>query len=209
MNINSSIDHSLKIIVLGDSGVGKTNFIHRYANGYFTTTHTTTIGIDCKSKICTLPNSKKKVKVNLWDTAGQERYMSINKLFFQRVQGIILMYDITSRKSYEQLSKWVKIIKNETCKTPVILVGNKYDQEEEKRIVRETEGSQFAKDNGFLFRETSAFTGYHINNVIYDLCEKIVKLLEFQCNSMTLTEIEYFGVDKVNMKGEQSGSKCC
>ena len=208
MKFNSSFDHSLKIILLGDAGVGKTNFIHKYVSGKFSERYATTLGIDCKSKICTLPNSKKKVKVNLWDTAGQERYMSINKLFFQRVQGIILMYDITSRSSYEQLSKWVQIIKKETYKTPVILVGNKLDQEDDKRIVREKEGLQFAKDNDFLFRETSAFNGQNINNVINDLCEKIVKLLEVE-SGMIFNEFDLITVSKMAKKDEEAGSKCC
>ena len=153
MNIQSSFDNLLKIIIVGDSGVGKSNFLFRFVNDQFSQVYQTTVGIDCKSKVCTLPKSKKKVKLNLWDTAGQERYMSINKLYFQKIQGVILMYDITHRDSFEGLAKWVQLINETTYNIPVILIGNKIDDEEENRIVRTEEGKDFAKQNGYLFYE--------------------------------------------------------
>ena len=178
MNIKSSFDHYLKIIIVGDSGVGKTNFLFRFIDNKFSQAHLATLGIDCKSKICTLPKSKKKVKLTLWDTAGQEKYMSFNKFYFQRVQGIILMYDITQRKSYERLPKWIQLINEQTCGVPVILIGNKIDDEAENRIVREEEGKNFAIENDFLFYEASALNGKNVNNAIYDLAERIITSLE-------------------------------
>ena len=150
MNIKSSIDNILKIVIVGESGVGKTNFLFRFIEGKYLNIVEPTLGTDFKSKICTLPKSKKKVRMNLWDTAGQERYMSLNKIFFQRVQGIMLMYDITNRESYEKLPKWVKFINEQAYNVPVILVGNKVDDESENRIVRKEEGKDFAKKNGYL-----------------------------------------------------------
>ena len=178
MNIQSSFDHFFKIIIVGDSGVGKSNFLFRFIDNKFSHEHLATLGIDCKAKICILPKSKKKVKLILWDTAGQEKYMSLNKFYFQKVQGIILMYDITQRKSYERLPKWIKMINEQTCGVPVILIGNKIDDEEENRIVRKEEGKKCAIENDFLFYETSALNGKNVNNAIYDLSERIITTLE-------------------------------
>ena len=211
MNIESSFDYLLKIIIVGDSTVGKSNFLFRFVEDKFSPVYQTTIGIDLQSKICTLPKLKKNVKLQLWDTAGQERYMSLNKIFFQRVQGIILMYDITQRDSFENLPKWIKLINETTYKTPVILVGNKVDNEEE-RIVREEEGVNFAKDNGYLFYESSALSGKNVNNVLYDLSEKIISTFE-NSFSLTLSESDFLDkedIQKIKKKEKDNRQeKCC
>ena len=93
MQIESNFEFQIKLVIIGDSGVGKTNFIFQFTEGRFSPIHVTTVGFDYKSKIIKLPSSKKSVKLQIWDTAGQERYMAINKSLFQKVQGVILMYD--------------------------------------------------------------------------------------------------------------------
>ena len=209
MNIQSTYDNILKIIFLGDSGVGKSNFLFRFVEGKFAYNSSATIGLNYKSKLCTLPKSKKKVLLQLWDTAGQEKYMSITKIFFQKVQGIVLMYDITKRESYEKLPKWVQIIKETTYDVPVLLLGNKIDDEDENRIVRTQEGQNFAKDNGYLFYETSALTGKNVNHSIYDLCESVMSIYEIKSNE------EAFGRTLENLKGPKKkdpalkSEKCC
>ena len=208
MNIHSTYDHILKIIIIGDSGVGKSNFLFRFVENRFSQLYQITLGFDSKTKICTLPKSKKKVKLQLWDTAGQERYMSINKLFFQRVQGIILMYDITRRESYENLNKWVQLIDDNTFNIPVVLVGTKIDDEDENRIVRTEEGRTFAKNNGFLFHEASALNGKNVNNTIYDLSEAIISTLEhtFSMN-ISQSELDFLGTKDKRYKFQDE--KCC
>ena len=208
MNIHSTYDHILKIIIIGDSGVGKSNFLFRFVENRFSQLYQITIGFDSKTKICTLPKSKKKVKLQLWDTAGQEKYMSVNKLFFQRVQGIILMYDITRRESYENLIKWVQLIDDNTFNIPVVLVGNKIDDEDENRIVRTEEGRTFAKNNGFLFYEASALSGKNVNDVIYDLSEAIISTLEhtFSMN-ISQSELDFLGTKDKRYKFRDE--KCC
>ena len=178
MNFQSSFDYFLKIIIVGDSSVGKTNFIFRFIDGTFNKIYQPTIGIDYKSIIKVLPKSKQKVKIQFWDTAGQERYKSLNKIYFQRVQGIILMYDITKRESFENLDSWRNLIFDNVDNIPVALIGNKLDIADEKRIVEVEEGKSFADENGFLFYETSALNGKNVNNAIYSLCEKIIGSLE-------------------------------
>ena len=210
MNIQSSFDNTLKIIIVGDTCVGKSNFLFRFINDQFSKIYQTTVGIDCKSKVCILPKSKKKVKINLWDTAGQERYMSINKLYFQKIQGIILMYDITQRSSFERLPKWVQLINETTFNIPVILIGNKIDDEEENRIVSTEEGKDFANQNGYLFNEASALSGKNVNNSIYDLCESIILSLEsstFTVNASG-TNLDYFSNNEKNIH-QLRNEKCC
>ena len=210
MNIKSTIDNILKIVIVGESGVGKTNFLFRFIEGKYLKIVEPTLGTDFKSKICTLPKSKKKVRMNLWDTAGQERYMSLNKIFFQRVQGIMLMYDITNRESYEKLPKWVKFINEQAYNVPVILVGNKIDDENENRIVRKEEGKDFAKQNGYLFYEASALNGKNVNNAFYSLCESCISKLEESVvinGSASSSLMDYFSIQKKKKKTKEE--YCC
>ena len=143
MNVESDFETLIKLVIIGDSGVGKSNFLFKFIEGQFSPLHVATVGFDYKSKIVMLPNLKKKVKLQIWDTAGQEKYMSINKNLFQRVQGIILMYDLTKRETFERLNIWLNIIKQMTNEIPIILVANKLDDEENPesgRIVEYSEG---------------------------------------------------------------------
>ena len=201
MNINSSFDSSIKILVIGDSGVGKTNFIQRFILGKFNPM-ISTISTDKLTKIHTLPKSKKCIKLIIWDTAGQEKYRAVNKLFFQKVQGIILIYDITVRDTFERLPEWVKQINETTSNIPVILVGNKSDKED--RIVTKEEGEEFAKENEYLFMEASAKDGKNINNVFNDLSEKILSSLK--C-SFDIEDPLLKSLDSGNNKN--SNKKCC
>ena len=181
MNIESEFETLLKLVIIGDTGVGKSNFLFKYTEGQFSELHVATVGFDYKSKIVTLPESKKKVKLQIWDTAGQEKYMSINKNLFQRVQGIILMYDITQRETFERLNIWLNIIKQMTNDIPIILVGNKLDEEnnpETGRIVEYNEGKAFAKENEFPFLEASGLNGTNVEKVFNTISELIIQYLQ-------------------------------
>ena len=177
MIVQSSFDYFLKLVIVGDSGVGKSNFLLRFIEGRYSSVYQPTIGSDFRSKIITLPGTKQNVKLQFWDTAGQERYRSINRIYFQKAQGIILAYDITSRESFEGLDNWIKLINDNIDYAPIVLIGNKVDDELENRIVRFEEGRQFANAHGFLFFETSALNGKNVNNAVYGLCEKIIEHL--------------------------------
>ena len=190
MNVESNFETLLKLIIIGDSGVGKSNFLFKFIEGQFSPAHVATIGFDYKSKIIILPQSKKKVKLQIWDTAGQEKYMSLNKNILQRVQGVILMYDITKRETFERLNIWLKIIKQMISEIPIILVGNKLDEEnseENGRLVEYNEGEAFAKDHQFQFIEASALNGTNIDEVFNNISELIIKNMEDD-RSSTLME---------------------
>ena len=181
MNVESDFETLIKLAIIGDSGVGKSNFLFKFIENKFSPLHVATVGFDYKSKVCILPQSKKKVKLQIWDTAGQEKYMSINKNLFQRVQGIILMYDLTKRETFERLNIWLNIIKQMTCEIPIVLVANKLDEEnseETGRIVEYAEGEKFAKDNEFQFLEASGMNGTNVDKVFLTIAELIIKNLE-------------------------------
>ena len=174
MDNNSDFDVLIKLVIIGDSGVGKSNYLLRVVEGEFCPIEST-VGFDYKSKMCYLPNAKKKVKFQIWDTAGQEKYMSINKNLFQRVQGIILMYDITVPKSFENLNKWMSVIKQLADGIPLILIGNKIDLEKERKISKER-GQQFANDNNIDIFESSGKSGVNVEESFIFLGEQILRL---------------------------------
>ena len=210
MNIQSSFDYFLKIVIVGDSGVGKTNFLLRFIYNKFIESNQPTLGTDFQSKIIFLPKTKQNVKLQFWDTAGQERYRAINKIYFQKVQGIILVYDLTDLKTYNGLDKWIELIKDNSDDVPVVLIGNKLDDASENRIVRYEEGKSYADKYGFLFFETSALNGKNVSKAVYSLCETIIsrinKIMSFNVNlSISLNN---FSEDEKNKKKEKKES-CC
>ena len=204
MQINSDFEFLIKIVVIGDSGVGKTNFIFQFTEGRFSSAHVTTVGIDYKSKIIKLPN-KKVVKLQIWDTAGQERYMAINKNLFQKVQGIILMYDLTNRDSFEHLQNWLNLINKNVSNKVVILVANKLDLAQEKRIVTEEEGEDIGKKNDMLFFEGSGASGENVEEIFRSIADEVYKKLIDERNDRS----DY---DNNNLKlnrQKKKKKKCC
>jgi len=165
------------VIVIGDTCVGKTNFIFRFVENRFSLNYVSTVGFDYRSKIITLPKSKKKVKLQIWDTAGQERYNAVNKNLFQKVQGVIIMYDITNRASFENINKWLYLLSQNVSDKAKILVGSKLDLSEEKRIVTEEEGQNLADKNNMPFYETSSKTGENVEKIFFTLAQNIYENL--------------------------------
>ena len=201
MQINSDFEVMIKLMIIGDSSVGKTNFIFRFTEGRFSTFHVATVGFDYKSRIIKLPSNKKKVKLQIWDTAGQERYMALNKNLFQKVQGIILMYDLTNRDSFENLNGWLNLVTQNVSNKIIMLVGNKLDLAEEKRIVTETEGMMLAQENKILFSEASGSSGVNVDKVFTDISEKIY--------SSIMEEKHDKNDNFVISNDKKKGKKCC
>ena len=177
MQINSDFEFHIKLVIIGDSGVGKTNFIFQFTDGHFSPLHVTTVGFDYKSKIIKLNSSKKRVKLQIWDTAGQERYMAINKNIFQKVQGIIIMYDLTKRSSFENLDRWFNLVSQNASNKPKILVANKLDLAEEKRIISEEEGKKVAKEYNIPFYEGSGSNGEKVEEIFNRMAEMVYQNL--------------------------------
>ena len=177
MKLDSDFEFPLKVIVIGDTCVGKTNFIFRFVENRFSLNYVSTVGFDYRSKIITLPKSKKKVKLQIWDTAGQERYNAVNKNLFQKVQGVIIMYDITNRSSFENINKWLYLLSQNVSDKAKILVWSKLGLSEEKRIVTEEEGQNLADKNNMPFYETSSKTGENVEKIFFTLAQNIYENL--------------------------------
>ena len=196
-------DILIKLVIIGDSGVGKSNYLYRFVEGEFCPVHESTIGFDYKLKISKLPNSKKKVKFQIWDTAGQEKYMSINKNLFQRVQGIILMYDISEPQTFYNLDKWIKVIREMASELPLILIGNKIDLIQERKISKE-KGEKFASDNNIKLFESSGKSGENVEDSFIFLAEQII-----QKNNIEDTQSVGDYVISKDTSFKKSKKKCC
>ena len=162
-----------KILILGDSTVGKTCFLTRYADNTFQENQMATLGVDYKLKNVKMEDGN-IVKLQIWDTAGQDRFHSLTRNYFKGAHGIILLYDITTQSSFDNVSKWIKQIKEDASeKVVIILVGNKIDLEH-KRVIPTEEGEKIAEDFGLIFFECSAKTGKNINEAFNELIKKTV-----------------------------------
>ncbi|XP_016356326.1 ras-related protein Rab-13-like isoform X2 [Sinocyclocheilus anshuiensis] len=136
-------DFLFKLLLIGDSGVGKTCLIIRFAEDNFNSTYISTIGIDFKVK--TIEFEGKKVKLQVWDTAGQERFKTITTAYYRGAMGIILVYDITDEKSFENIQNWMKSIKeNASVGVSQMLLGNKCDIEAKRKVSKEIGEKSFA-----------------------------------------------------------------
>ncbi|XP_068436403.1 ras-related protein Rab-15-like [Clinocottus analis] len=166
-------DVLFRLLMLGDSGVGKTCMLRRFTESYFDPTHISTIGVDFRMK--TLELNGIKVRVQIWDTAGQERYQTITKQYYRRAQGIIFVYDITSESSFQHLVKWASDVDEYAPdKVQRILIGNKSD-EELRRQVPKDEGSKLAETYGMEFFETSASTSSKISEAFHRVTELVLQ----------------------------------
>ena len=162
-----------KILVLGDTLVGKTKILMRYVDGKYNDLNRATIGVDFKTKNVKTRDGK-SIKLKIWDTNGVERFRDIIKPCYKGTDGIILIYDVTNINSFNNLKNWLKDIKlNVYHNTPIIVVGNKNDNEKYRRVTKE-QGKNFSEKNGLIFSECSAKTGENIDYIFNELTENIL-----------------------------------
>ena len=173
MEQESDFDYTIKLLVVGDSSVGKTNFITMFIENKFNQTYMTTSGMDLKTSSIVVKN--KKIRVQLWDTAGQEKYRAITKNLFLKVQGALVVYDITNDNSFTNLKTWVKSIKEECGKSmQMIIVGNKCDLDDQ-RVIEKEKALEYAEEEKVEYIETSSKTGENVQKAISQLCEKVLE----------------------------------
>ena len=174
-------DVKYKIMVLGESKVDKTQLIKRYTKDQFGGVYLTTVGMDFQDKIIEIED--KKVRLQIWDTAGQERFRNVTKSYFQSSQGLVLVYDITDRESFEKLNFWVDNIKNNAPENAkFILVGNKCDLANERKVSYE-EGENYAKNLNIKFFEASARDGTNVNELFFYLANEIYQDIKLKGNN--------------------------
>jgi len=195
----------LKVLLIGDTAVGKTSMILKYCEDKFLDTHLATIGVEFKSK--TILTDKYKVTLNVWDTAGQERFKSITKTFFQNTNGVLFVYDITSSASFDGVKNWIKDSEM-FGKFESILCGNKVDLESERQIKFDTLKEYGIKQKMQVI-ETSAKSGVNIDKAFRMLVDLILKGRsdEELINEFGAKQSGNFNLQKSQKKKKEGG--CC
>ena len=168
--------YKLKIIIVGDSSVGKTNIINRYVNGEFSRDYMITIGMDFLT--CNLELDNKIFKLNLWDTAGSEQFRSVTKGYYSNSCCALIVYDITNEKTFQNVKQWMDDCYAFANKNiHLVLVGNKIDLQQDRKINKET-AEEFAGQYGMDFYEVSALSGENIENIFFGICNFISQQID-------------------------------
>ena len=203
-NNNTLKDLKLKLLIIGDSNVGKTSMLLNYTDNYFPESHLATIGVEYKVK--ELKTNKFNIALQIWDTAGQERFRSITKSFFRNTNGILFVYDITSRRSFQSVKDWIKDSEMHDSGFEKILVGNKIDLEA-KREVQTDELKEYGLKKKIDIIETSAKERINIDEAF----KKIVDLILGNKDEKKI--LEDFGVktnNEINLdKNVTKKERCC
>ena len=166
-------DYIFKVLLLGNSDVGKSSLLLRFVDSVWNDSFVPTIGVDFKVK--TVEIGEKKVKMQIWDTAGQERFRNVVSTYFRGSNGILLIYDITNKDSFKNLESWlIEIEKSASENVLKILIGNKSDLEDEREISKE-EGQAFANRNGMQFIETSAKLDTNVSEAFHTLGKLMIE----------------------------------
>ena len=165
--------YKLKLIVLGDSGVGKTNIISRYVSNTFSNDSKATVGVEFFTKPFRVNNDI--VKLEIWDTAGQERYKSITSAYYKGSRGALLVYDITRPSTFEDIEKWMTELKEKVRGSlKIIIIGNKLDLTKERKVDTET-ALEKAKSLNVPLMETSAFNSTNIQKAFESILREMYK----------------------------------
>jgi len=174
--MSETYDYLFKFIIIGDAATGKSCLLHRFIEDKFKKDSTHTIGVEFGSKVVEVGG--KNVKLQIWDTAGQERFRSVTRSYYRGAAGALLVYDITSRESYNHISSWLADARSlANPDIVIILVGNKTDLEEDREVTY-LEASRFAQENDLNFLETSAFSGVGVAEVFLKCGRSILSKID-------------------------------
>uniref|UniRef100_A0AAY5K479 ZRAB1B, member RAS oncogene family a n=1 Tax=Esox lucius TaxID=8010 RepID=A0AAY5K479_ESOLU len=196
-------DYLFKLLLIGDSGVGKSCLLLRFADDTYTESYISTIGVDFK--IRTIELDGKTIKLQIWDTAGQERFRTITSSYYRGAHGIIVVYDVTDQESYHNVKQWLQEIDRYASENVnKLLVGNKCDLTT-KKVVDYTTAKEFADSLAIPFLETSAKNATNVEQAFMTMAAEIKKRMGPGATS---------GGDKPNLKIDstpvrQSGGGCC
>ena len=199
----------LKILLIGDSFVGKTSLLLKYCDGQFPEAHMATIGVEFKEKIINV--GKWKIRLQIWDTSGQERFRSITQNFYRNADGIIFVFDVTNRDSFSHIKDWLMDSQVEDSDIKRMLVGNKIDLEE-KRVIDAEKINTFAEGKKMKCFETSAKIGENVDTIFKEISALILEnktdeeILEQFCKNLPNISIS---TEKTNSSLLEKKSSCC
>ena len=201
-------DILFKIILVGDTSVGKTNIINKYIKNEFHEDFCATIGVEFSHKQFIVDNHK--IKAQIWDTAGQERYKAITRAYYKGAKGAFIVYDITRKETFDDIDKWRnELVSSCNKEVTVMLIGNKCDLEDKREVLKE-QGEEKAKSFGCAFLETSALNGDNIDKGFELMVSEIFK----KYGSETIDDDEFGTMEKgedINLDKAKDNEKkgCC
>ena len=198
-------DLLFKLILIGDSSVGKSNILLKYLKGEFDKNSKATVGVEFGTKNIMINN--KKIKIQIWDTAGQERYRSITSAYYKGAKGALIVYDITRKNTFDNIDKWISDLKlNGDKNICILIVGNKSDLNEQREVDKEL-GKKKAEMFKTAFMETSALNGENISKAFEEVIEQI-----YQLNKNAFEENAKKDIDRgvnLNENKDDNKKKCC
>lgn len=190
-------DDKIQLIMIGESSVGKTSILYKYTQGFFTSQHLATVGIEYFTKEEKI--DEKTLRVRIWDTAGQEQYRSLTRNFYRNSDGVVIVYDVTSKASYSKVKEWVESVNDNTDRhTRMILVGNKIDL---PREVSTEEGQRLATGLGISYFETSAKENIGIDECMRFIIQDVYTSKKPKKEGISLA-------DQSNVSEQGSGCRC-
>ncbi|XP_067928156.1 ras-related protein Rab-35-like [Watersipora subatra] len=196
-------DHLFKLLIIGDSGVGKSSLLLRFADNTFSGTYITTIGVDFK--IRTIDVDGEKCKLQIWDTAGQERFRTITATYYRGTHGVIVVYDVCSGETFANVRRWIHEIDNNCDNVSRILVGNK-DDDPEKKIVPTSDAQKFSQQINIPFFETSAKENKNVEEMFVAISRLVLKDKKNRQVLLKDTAAGGIKLDKSSKKGKKG---CC
>ena len=196
-----------KVVLVGDSSVGKTNIMSKYLKNEFHEDSKATVGVEFGSKQFTIEGHN--IKAQIWDTAGQERYKAITSAYYKGAKGAFVVYDITRKNSFESVDKWINDLSAAADKKLTILViGNKCDLEDQRQVTKE-QGQEKASSLNVAFLETSALSGANLDKAFEKMMNEIYKKCHDEISAEGDMQIEGGQEINLNKKPPAKKKKCC
>ena len=198
----------VKVIIIGDSSVGKTNIMNKYLKNEFLEDSKATVGVEFGSKLFKIEGHN--IKAQIWDTAGEEKYKAITGAYYKGSKGAFVVYDITRKESFDSVDRWINDLKSTgDSKMTIILIGNKCDLEDKREVPKE-KGEEKARSFGCAFLETSALSGDNIEKGFEMMISEIFKKFGNEAiDEEELVTVERDEELKLDKKEDQKKKGCC